>query len=81
AVERRYYMLLAGEAGRKDAEAALRERAVELVQALARAEVEARLLDDAALLQMLHVWSHPATAAFERPEFPGVTTFAGGETA
>ena len=75
AQERRYYILLAhppGPGARED----LYQAAQDLAARLRQADLEAQVLDDRELLELLHVFSHPAQAAFERPPLgpPGITT-------
>ncbi|BDG59773.1 hypothetical protein [Caldinitratiruptor microaerophilus] len=76
ALERRYYVLLPQPPGPGAREELLR-RAAELAERLRRADLEAHVLGGRELLDLLHTWSHPAQAAFERlPDGPpSLTTF------
>jgi aspartate aminotransferase-like enzyme len=44
------------------------------VAAQCRAGLRARVLDDRAMVDLLHTFLHPSTAAFERGELPAITT-------
>lgn len=70
ALERRFYVLLAGEPRTTSDE--LLQQARELVAALGRAELSAHLCDERELIDLLFVFAHPAQAAFERAELPVV---------
>lgn len=77
AMERRFYLLLPlapAEARRKGAADDLRQRAAEVAAALGRADLEAHVLDDRGLIDLVHAFAHPSTAAFERPDFSGIVT-------
>ena len=77
AMERRFYLLLpvtGAEARRKGAADDLRQRAAEVAAALSSATLEAHVLDDRGLIDLVHAFTHPATSAFERPDFPGIVT-------
>lgn len=80
ALERRFYLIVPA-AGKQAREEAL-ARARELAGDLGRAGLTARVCEDAEIIDMLFVWSHPAQAAYERPpERPGPwipTQLAGG---
>lgn len=67
AVERRFYVLLPGEAKKKGAREELLACAREFVAALGRADLAARICDDREILDLLFVFFNPAQAAFERP--------------
>lgn len=68
AVERRFYVLIPGEAGKKKGgREELMARAREFLAALSRAELSARLCDDREILDLLFCFFNPAQAAFERP--------------
>ncbi|MBS3976627.1 MAG: TraC family protein [Syntrophomonadaceae bacterium] len=71
ATERRYYILLPGERGRKESRDELAAKARDMVAALARADLQARICSDQEELDLLYVWLNPAQAAFERPSLPG----------
>lgn len=71
ATERRYYILLPGERGRKGARDELAAKARELVTALARADLQARICGDQEVLDLLYIYLNPAQAAFERVSLPG----------
>lgn len=77
AMERRFYLLLPmppADARRKGAVADLLQRAAEVSAALGRADLRASVLDDRGLIDLLHTFLHPSTAAFERGELPTITT-------
>ncbi|MCL6453726.1 hypothetical protein JI721_03020 [Alicyclobacillus cycloheptanicus] len=71
AIEWRYYMLVASR-DKKDAV----EQARELAHSLSGAGLEATLLEDDALIGMLHTWANPSSAAFERPVTTSLTTLS-----
>lgn len=66
ALERRFYVLIPGEGKDRGSREELQQRAHELVAALGRAELQARLCDDQEVLDLLFCFFHPAQAAFER---------------
>lgn len=70
--ERRFYVLIPGEGKQKGAREELAQKAVELVAALKRADLQAHLCSDQELLDLLFIFFHPAQAAFERPCIPAV---------
>ena len=77
ALERRFYLLLPlgpAEARRKGAAADLTQRAREIVAALERASLHARVLDDGGIQELAHTFLHPAQAAFLRSELPSPAT-------
>jgi hypothetical protein len=76
-MERRFYLLLPlapADARRKGAAGDLLQRAAEVAAALSSATLEAHVLDDRGLIDLVHAFAHPSTAAFERPDFPGILT-------
>lgn len=85
AMERRFYLLLPlapAEARRKGAADDLRQRAAEVGAALSSATLEAHVLGDRGLIDLVHTFSHPSTAAFERPDFqPPLTRYVPFEEA
>lgn len=77
AQERRFYLLLpapASDAKRRGAADELRQRAAEVAAALGSAGLDARVLDDRALMDVLHAFLHPSTAAFERADIASPAT-------
>ncbi|MBC7336227.1 MAG: hypothetical protein H5U01_08155 [Clostridia bacterium] len=70
AVERRFYILIPGEARKKGGREELLARAREFAAALARADLTAHLCDDREILDLLFVFFNPSQAAFERPAEP-----------
>lgn len=64
AQERRYYVLVP-HVGERVAPEEVRQRAHDLAARLRQADMSAAVLDDRELLDLLHVWSHPAQAAYE----------------
>lgn len=72
AMERRFYVLMAGEEQQKGSPEELLQRVQEFVAALGRAELQAHLCDDQEVLDLLFCFFHPAQAAFERPAVPAV---------
>lgn len=77
AQERRFYLLLptpASDSKRRGAADDLRQRAAEVASALGRADLHATVLDDRAILDLLHAWLHPSTSAFERPDLASPAT-------
>ena len=77
AQERRFYLLLpvpASEAKRRGAADDLRQRAAEVAAALGSAGLDAHVLDDRALMDLLHAWLHPSTGAFERADLASPAT-------
>lgn len=75
AQERRYYLLLPQPAGPGAIEELL-QRAQDLASRIQQADLVAHVLDDRELLDLLHVWTHPTQASFERPPLgpPAITT-------
>jgi hypothetical protein len=71
ATERRYYILLPGERGRKESRDELAAKAREMVSALGRADLQARICSDQEILDLLYIYLNPAQAAFERVSLPG----------
>ena len=69
ATERRFHVLLVGEAGRADGEAVL-QRASELAAALARADLAAHVCDDCEVTGLLFAFLHPARAGTESADEP-----------
>lgn len=74
ATERRYYLLIEADGKHRDAPEELRRRAGELVGNLAKAGLSVQLCDDRDLLDLQFTFLHPVQAAFERPDWPSVTT-------
>ena len=77
AMERRFYLLLPlppADARRRGAAPDLLQRAAEVAAALGAADLRASVLDDRGLIDLLHTFLHPSTAAFERGEPPVITT-------
>ena len=77
AQERRFYLLLplaAQDAKRRGAADDLRQRAAEVAAALGRADLHTVVLDDRALMDLLHAWLHPSTSAFERADLASPAT-------
>jgi len=70
AMERRFYLLIAGEGRNRGEREELQQRTGELVQALARAELQVKLCNEQEVLDLLFCFFHPAQAAFERPAIP-----------
>lgn len=66
AIEHRYYILLPGEKGRKDARGELAQKTTDLVAALKRADLQAYACNDQEALDLLFIFFNPAQAAFER---------------
>ena len=69
ATERRFHVLLVGEAGRPDGEAVL-QRASEFAVALVRADLSAHLCDDREVTGLLFAFLHPAHAGTESAHEP-----------
>ena len=69
ATERRFHVLLVGEAGRTDGEAVL-QRASEFAAALARADLAAHVCDDREVTDILFSFLHPARAGTESADEP-----------
>lgn len=72
AMERRFYVLMAGEEKKKGSEEELLQKAQEFAAALGRAELQVHLCNDQEVLDLLFCFFHPAQAAFERLSFPAV---------
>ena len=73
ATERRFHVLLVGEAGRPDGDAVL-QRAAEFAAALARADLSARVCDDREVTDLLFSFLHPARAGTEPANEPAPAT-------
>jgi hypothetical protein len=69
ATERRFHVLLVGEAGRPDGEAVL-QRASEFAVALVRADLSAHVCDDREVTGLLFAFLHPAHAGTESAHEP-----------
>ena len=69
ATERRFHVLLVGEAGRTDGDAVL-QRASEFADALARADLAAHVCDDREVTDLLFSFLHPARAGTESADEP-----------
>ena len=73
ATERRFHVLLVGEAGRMDGQAVL-QRASEFAAALARADLAAHVCDDREVADLLFSFLHPARAGTESADEPAPAT-------
>ena len=69
ATERRFHVLLVGEAGRPDGQAVL-QRASEFAAALARADLAGHVCDDHEVADLLFSFLHPARAGSESADEP-----------
>ena len=72
ATERRFHVLLVGEAGRTDGEVVL-QRASEFAAALARADLAAHVCEDRGVTDLLFSFLHPARAGTESADEPALT--------
>ena len=72
AMERRFYVLMAGEEKKKGSEEKLLQKAQEFAAVLGRAELHAQLCNDQEVLDLLFYFFHPAQASLERSNFPAV---------
>ena len=73
ATERRFHVLLVGEAGRADGEAVV-QRASEFAAALGRADLSAHVCDDREVTDLLFCFLHPARAGTETADEPAPAT-------